>query len=287
MLQQLTMGRAWTISAMTEPITIEFNNSQWSPRNYNHTFVGPYTWAYGLYKSLNTIAIQTLYSAGIHLCINAAHACGITQEMQPYPSLALGCVDATLLLAGSMFNCFAQQGKYHEPYYIEWIKNNQGKKIYKHTPEERQALSWFATSQVSAALAARMTQLQKKQPAGSPLHAFKAGTLIGKSGTTNDARNCFFVGATPRYTAAAYYGNDNNLAMGDSIFASQTVMPLVVEILKATQPTQEERFMYHPDLQTIIIDEITGLHKKNLDDSQAIEILVPRTQLSHAESQRK
>ncbi len=263
-----------------DPITIEFNNTLWSPQNYNHKFVGPVTRAYGLYRSLNTIAIQTLYTAGIQNTIHAAHACGITQEMAPYPSLALGCVDATLLQAVSMFNCFAQQGKYYEPYYIEWIKNSQGKKIYKHTPAEHQALSWLSTSQVSAALATRMTQLQKKHPAGSPITAFKPGTLIGKSGTTNDARNCFFVGATPRYTAAAFYGNDNNLAMGDSIFASQTVMPLVIEVLKKTEPSPNDRFMYHPDLQSVIIDEFTGQPKKDLQDPHAIEILVPRGRLN-------
>lgn len=258
-----------------EPVTIEFNNNLWSPRNYNNKFIGKVTRAYGLYKSLNTIAIQTLYSAGINQVIDSAHRCGITQEMAPYPSLALGCVDATLLQAVSMFNCFAQQGSYIEPYYIEWIKNNQGKKIYKHVHTKHQALTWYTSSQVTAALAAGMAQLRKKNPNGI-LAPFKPGTIIGKTGTTNDARSCFYGGATPRYTAAAYFGNDNNMAMGMDIFAAQTVMPIVIELLQKTELHENDKFLYHPDLQPIVINEITGRPMEALADQRAIQIVVPR-----------
>jgi len=72
-----------------------------------------------------------------------------------------------------------------------------------------------------------------------------------------------------------YFGNDNNLAMGMSIFASQTVMPVVIEALKYTPRNDNDRFMYHPDLQSIIIDEITGQPMRDLEDRRAIEILVP------------
>lgn len=269
-----------------EPIVIEYHTTQWSPRNYNHKFVGPVTRAYGLYKSLNTIAIQTLYTAGIQNTIATAQRCGITQDMEPYPSLALGCVDETLLQAVSMFNCFAQQGNYCQPYYLEWIKNSQGKKIYRNKPIKKQALSWHTTSQITAALAAGMAQLRKKTLHASPLFEFKPGTLIGKTGTTNDARSCFYVGATPRYTAAAYFGNDNNQAMGIDIFASQTVMPVVIESLKHTARIDNDHFMYHPDLQSIIIDEITGQSMRDLQDRRAIEILVPRTQVPRTQVPR-
>ncbi|MBY0110085.1 MAG: transglycosylase domain-containing protein [Candidatus Babeliaceae bacterium] len=273
--QAIDNGARMDDICLDEPVTLELNNTQWSPRNYNNTFIGPVTRAYGLYRSLNTVAIQTLFTAGIDSVINAAQRCGISHDIVPYPSLALGCVDATLLQAAAMFNCFAQQGTYYEPYYIEWIKNSQGKKIFRHKPVERQALNWFGTSQVSAALAARITQLQKKQPAGNSLNAFKPGTLIGKTGTTNDARSTFYVGATPNYTAAAYFGNDDYRSMGTHIFASQTVMPLVIDVLKATDGACKDYFKYHPDLQPAIIDEITG-QKTDPDNPQAIEILIPR-----------
>jgi membrane peptidoglycan carboxypeptidase len=259
-----------------EPITIEFNNTLWSPGNYNHTFKGPVTRAFGFYRSLNTVAVQTLYTAGIQNTVNAARACGITQGVQPYPSLALGCIDASPLQAVSLFNCFAHQGVFTEPYYIEWIKDKQGTKIYKHKESSTQVFNWQATSQVAATLCAGMSQLRKRSPAGSSLHALGAIPLMGKTGTTNDARSCFFVGATPRYTAAAYIGNDENRAMGNDIFASQTVLPLVIDILKQTPCRADEHFMYHPDLQPVTIHEITGLAVKDLHDPHAIEILVPR-----------
>ncbi len=258
-----------------EPITIEFNNTQWSPRNYNHTFVGPVTRAFAFYKSLNTVAVQTLYTAGIKNTIKAAAACGITQEIPPYPSLALGCIDVTLLQAITMFNCFAHQGMLIEPYYIEWVKDKQGKKIYKHSSRIIQALNWHSTSQVTAALCAGIAQLRKKFPANSPLHGLNAVPFMGKTGTTNDARNCFYVGATPKYTAAAYIGNDENKPLGATTFASQTVFPLVVDVLTKTTHEKGTHFMYHPELKKCIIHEITGQPLKNLHDSHAIEILVP------------
>ena len=193
-----------------EPVTIIFNNQEWSPQNYDRMFRGPVTRAYSLYRSLNTCAIQTLYTAGIQNTIAAAQAVGMTHAIPAYPSLALGCVDATLLEATVMFNCIAQQGMYVQPYYLEWVKDNQGKKIYKHKPVTLRALDWAATSQVTAALTAGIEQLRKKRPNDATLQAFARNGVMGKTGTTNDARSCFFVAATPRYTAAAYMGNDAN-----------------------------------------------------------------------------
>ncbi len=253
-----------------EPITIEFNNHVWNPQNYNLSFAGPVTRAYGLFKSLNTIAIQTLYTAGIRNVIDAARRCGLTQEIPEYPSLALGCIDATLVDATRMFNCFAQQGRVIEPYHLEWIKDNHGKKIYKHTPNIKQGISWLASSQVAAALYAGMNQLKKR-------HLFSCNApLIGKTGTTNDARSCFFMGATPTYTAGAYIGSDDNASMGTAIYASQTVLPLVIDILKKAPAVKDEKFLYHPDLKKILIDEITGQPARQVHDAHAIEILVPR-----------
>ncbi len=259
-----------------EPITIEFNNQLWSPQNYNHTFQGPVTRAYGLYKSLNTIAIQTLYQAGIQNTIKAAHACGLDQEIPAYPSLALGCIDATLWQAAQMFNCLAHQGNHVEPYFIEWIKDSQDKKIYKHRSCIRPALNWYATSQVAAALCAGVEQQRKKQSADSPLHALKQVPLMTKTGTTNDARSCFCLASTPKYTAAAYIGNDENKAMGNYTFASQTVFPLLVDILAQIDHARDEHFIYHPELKSVIIHEITGKPLPDLRDPHAIEILVPR-----------
>lgn len=253
-----------------EPITIEHANQVWEPQNYNHKFIGPVTRAYGLYKSLNTIAIQTLYKAGFDNVVHNAQACGLACE-HAYPSLALGCLDATLWQATRMFNCFAQQGILVEPYYIEWIKDGQGKKVYKHTVEKHQALSWHITSQVTATLCAGMQQLRKKGRL-----VFPDAPFMGKTGTTNDARSCFFVGATPRYTAGAFIGNDDNLPMGKYIFASQTVLPLILDVLKTLDTGSTTQFMYHPELQPLVINAITGFPVRRHDrDDQVIELLVP------------
>ncbi len=271
----LKQGARMDDICIDEPVTIDCNGKLWSPKNYNNRFSGQMTRAYSLYKSINTVALQTLYTAGIEEVIKAAHACGITQDIPPYPSLALGCIDVTLLQASAMFNSFAHQGMLVKPYCIEWIKDIQGKKIYKATPIVTPVLDWYATSQVTAALAAGMAQLRKKEPVGSALHSLTHIPLIGKTGTTNDARNCYFIAATPTYTAAAYFGNDDNSPLGKNFFASQTVRPLVLDILKIINHPQGQKFMYHPDLKQTIIHELTGKPCVNLDEPAAIKILVP------------
>ena len=264
----LEKGALLTDICMDEPVEVPVNGQIWSPRNYNRMFAGPVTRAYALTRSLNTVAVNTIFQAGIDSVIERTRACGFTGTLPPYPSLALGCADGTLYDIVRMFNVFAHEGTVRDPYVIEWIKDDLGTKLYKQGTVQRPAIAWTYASQVGQALVAGMERSRKKLG-----HLLPPVPVMSKTGTTNDARTCLSSAATPDYTASAYLGYDDNCPMGEHVFASQTARPLVLEVLRAC-PIVHKNFTFDPTLHTVYVHEITG-QPVSPDNPHALELLVP------------
>ncbi len=253
-----------------EPFVLQFNNQDWRPYNFNKKFNGQITRAYALAHSNNIVTIKTLLATGFDPVINLAKRAHIKGPFFHYPSLALGCVDGTLLEAAGMFNIFANRGDYVTPYYIEWIKDSFGKKIFKHKIQTEPVLSWKITSQVASVLNNTILYIKKRLK----LAALEC-EAIGKTGTTNDARTCWFCGSTPAYTTAIYLGNDDNKPMGEQVFASFTAFPIWYEFNKTIEQP-EKKFIHEPSLKEIIIDEKTGkiIKSGSANNAKLIKLLV-------------
>src|SRR5205823_4526822 len=104
---------------------------------------------------------------------------------------------------------------------------------------------------------------------------FPKSDMMGKTGTTNDARTCWFVGATPHYTTATYIGFDDNHPMGRHVFASQTALPIWLEVhacLEAAYKDQKH-FTYDPSLIEVTVNEFSGRTCVPTDE-HAITLLV-------------
>jgi penicillin-binding protein 1A len=263
-------GIIFSDTEIDEPL--EFENEQhqwWQPQNFNKKFEGMMTLAHALSHSNNMIAIKMLKKIGFDQVINLARISGITQSAQPYLSLALGCVDTSLLQAASMFSLFAHKGVIAKPHMMLWIKDEWGNKIWKYQPQKTPVLSWSTTSQVTRALSLFMKRMKERFP-----HPWPATETIGKTGTTNDARTCWFAGATPELTTAVYLGRDDNQTLGDNVYASQTAFPLWLSFHKQL-PISSSHFSYDPSLQEVTIDQRSG---KSSSPSQpnSVSILVPR-----------
>jgi len=236
----LMQGIAFSDTDIDEPISVVYDNKPWEPLNANKRFRGQMTLAAALARSNNIIAVKTLLKVGIDPIIDYAKKAHITGALNPYPSLALGCIDTTVLEVSAFFNIFANNGIYAKPHWIEWIKDSWGKKIERTSVQTEEILPWKICSQVAQVLTKK----------------FGKCDAIGKTGTTNDARSCWFVGATPNYTTTIYLGNDDNTAM-PNVFSSYTAMPLWFAFNKAI-PQPITHFFYEPTLHKKTIDPITG-----------------------------
>ena len=260
----LQHGKNFASLAVDEPLT---HIKDWNPNNVTRRFEGTMTLAQALATSNNIISIKTFLENGAQNVIDLAQKCHLPGPFMPYPSLALGCTESSLLEATAAYTIFINKGMYEEPYSIEWIKDRWGKKIYKHKSEPEQVLSQNICSQMVQALKLVPHYLQQKLQ--TPWLNVES---IGKTGTTNQMRTCWFVGATPSYVTGIYVGCDDNRALQHVASATYTAVPIWLEFNKAlTHP--QTTFNLDPHLRMVTVNARTGEATKT-SDPQAITLLV-------------
>ena len=266
----LAAGRSLTDIEVDEPITLTIYNQEWTPRNANNLFEGSMTLAHALATSNNMVSIKT-FLAHQDRIMQLAQESGLTGATYPYPSLALGSLEASLDESVAMMNIFAQQGTYAQPHMLLWVKDEWGTKLWKGNQSIKPVLNSITSNQIAKSLSSRIEQAKRNQP-----DKWFDCEAFGKTGTTNDARSCWFIGATPKYTTGVYIGHDDNRSLGqeagEDVFASQTAMPIWRDF-NALIEQEVKQFTFDASLRDVTINAITGLPcEKN--DPQALSILV-------------
>jgi len=257
----------WDVE-LDEPFELTQGGSVWRPNNYNNKFIGPMTRAYALSHSNNIVTIKTLLQVGVDKVIDMAHRCGIVSYMPPYPSLALGCVDVNVLEVVGSFNVFANHGCYVQPHLVNWVKDEYGQKIYKSTVIKKQVVSSKIASQIMRVLTFGIKRLQSYWPESS-----LGVQAMGKTGTNNDFRTCWFCGATPELTTAIYIGCDDNTSLGNQVFGSKTAYPIWFKMHQKIAKTKTN-FYYDPQLHDVFVNWITGQVSSDRDSLEVVPLLV-------------
>lgn len=256
-------GASFMDTEIDEPLEINSGGTVWKPRNSTRTFEGKMTLAKALSYSNNTVTIKTLLRAGIPKVAEFARKCNL-QNPPEYPSLSLGCLDVTLDEAVGAFNVFANNGRYVKPFSLKWVKDEWGLKIWKHKTKTEKVFSSEVAGKVAKVLAIgpqRFFKRMKKEP-------FDA---IGKTGTTNDSRTCWWCGSTPELTTSIYIGRDGNLPLGNNIYAVWTAFPIWLGMHQGIK--NESKFKYNPVLKPAWVDWVNGVEcSKNSEN--AVEIFV-------------
>nr|MBA2307216.1 transglycosylase domain-containing protein [Candidatus Dependentiae bacterium] len=265
--QALLEGKSFTDQEIDEPYTLMMSSKEWRPGNANDLFEGPMTLARALSTSNNIVAIKTFLATDRKKVISLAQACGLN-PLHSYPSLALGCIEASLSEMVAMMNIFAHQGVYREPHSLLWIKDQWGTKLWKAEPITRKVLSPQISSQVAKILMHKIEQSRKKDPS-----TWFACDAFGKSGTTNEFKTCVYIGATPGYTTGVYLGRDDNRPFGRA-FAARTSFPLWKKFNKAINNSRMH-FLFDPSLQEQTVHAIFGTPCED-SDPYALPLLVPR-----------
>ena len=263
----LEHGMSLLDTAIDEPLKIKSGASFWEPRNHTRTFEGEMTLARALSYSNNIISIKTLLEVGVDKVINSAKKMHIKGQLNPYPSLALGCVDSTLFEVVGMFNVFANEGVYVEPHSVRWIKDEWGKKIYKKICKKESVVSSCVASQISKALTAGMERKRK-----TTKHWIDSEAM-SKTGTTNDSRTCWFAGSTPELTTALYVGSDDNRPMGQHVYPIHTAYPIWLALHKKIK-TKSKQFTYDSSLKPVFVDWKTGKIVTNQSSPEVHSLLV-------------
>ena len=198
-------GRTPAATVVDEPITI----NGWSPRNYTGRFLGPITLATALAQSINTVAARLADEVGRPTVAAVARRLGIMSTINTDPAMALGTTGVSPLEMASAYAPFSNGGVRAKAYGIERIRTADGKVLYEHHVEDRsQVVAEPALTYMVRMMRGVMT------PPGTGARAAIAGfDLAGKTGTTSDYRDAWFVGFTGGFTTAVWVGRDDNTPM--------------------------------------------------------------------------
>ncbi len=219
-------------SVNDQPITIPDPNDPsktWRPANFGKDFEGMMTLRRALYLSKNLPAIQVGMKYGLTNAVNYARKFGIVRApLQAVPSLALGSVGATLMEMTSAYTVFPNGGSRIEPYMIESIVDKNGETLEKNIKTEHEVLR-----PPSAYLMVDM--LKDVNIRGTGARIWSSGFYHpsgGKTGTTNDYTDAWYIGFTKRYTMGVWIGADTPGSMGAGHTGTHDALPVWLAVMK-------------------------------------------------------
>ncbi len=186
------------------PITI----GNWRPRNYGGEYRGPVTLSEALAESLNTIAAQIGTEIGVEKVTALAHEFGVKSPLHNYPSITLGSDEVTLLDMTTGYGVLAKGGLQMNPYMIEEIRNSKGDLLYSNPIVQSPRV-------YPENLAADMNSMLTRVVVGGTGRAAQipGWDVAGKTGTSQDWRDAWFLGYTAKYVGGVWVGNDDDKPM--------------------------------------------------------------------------
>lgn len=216
----------------------------YAPSNWDDEYKGLITIRQALAESRNVPTVRLANSLGPQKIVDVAKRFGLKQDFPPYLSIALGSVEVTLSEIVSAFSSFPNHGVRAEPYIIDRIEDSQGIIIEEHKSQVFDAV-------VSPDVADKMIYLLQeviRAGSGRPLLELKR-PIGGKTGTTNESTDTWFVGFTPRLTAGIWIGYDEKKSLGDRVYGNTLALPvwkqMMTEVLEGT-PVEDFESSWKP-----------------------------------------
>jgi len=234
------------------PVSYSTSSGVWSPRNFDLKFEGNITLLRALAESRNVPAVRLLEEIGVDKVIKLCRKFGITSRLVPNLPLALGASDLTLLEHTSAFTTFPNEGVHIAPRMISRVTNYDGRVIDDFPPE---------VTDVLPAPAARLmvSMLREVVNSGTSTRA-KAlkRPVAGKTGTTNDFTDAWFIGFSPSLTCGVWVGFDDHRTLGAEEEGARVALPIWMEFMdEALKDQPVEDFPHSPLLASP--DQVKGI----------------------------
>ncbi len=225
------------------PVMYRTSSGIWAPHNYDDKFEGTITVLHALAESRNVPAVRTLARIGVDKVIKLCRKFGITSRLVPNLPLALGASDLTLLEHTSAFTTFPNDGVHIAPRMVTRVTNYDGRVIDDFPPE--------ITDVIPAATARIMVSMLRE--------VFNSGTAIsgkafamkypvgGKTGTTNDFTDAWFLGFSPSLTCGVYVGFDDHRTLGEKEEGARVALPIWLDFMgQIAKDTPAQDFPHSP-----------------------------------------
>lgn len=227
----------------------------WKPKNYKDAaFEGPVRLRHALARSINTVAIRVLSDLGPETVVELARRMGISSKLPSELSLALGSGEVTPMELTGAFAVLAGGGTATPPRMIREISGVRGEQVEQVEPAGEQVLS-PEVAYVSVDMMLSVITEGTAAPArdlGMP--------VAGKTGTSNDSRDAWFVGMTPGYVVGVWIGFDDNRTLGGRESGGKTALPVYIELMKRIGKSERNaRWSMPANVVSLQVDRATGL----------------------------
>ncbi len=234
---------------MDAPVSFKLSNGKtWKPKNYTDKFYGPSTLRRGIEQSRNAMTVRLADDLGMTKIADLAQRLGIYEQMPRHLANSLGSAETTLLKMTAAYSVFANGGQKVEPTVIDRIQDRRGKTIFRHDKRDcascqsanysegmvepefidvrEQVMSPYTAYQITSMLEGVVDRGtgQRVQIVGKP--------VAGKTGTSNDERDAWFIGYTPNLAVGVYVGYDNPKPMGKHRTGGELAAPIVADFMK-------------------------------------------------------
>ena len=188
------------------PITFSTSQGPYSPTNYTHTYMGNITLRKALENSINVVAVKINNLVGSENIIRLARAMGITSPLQPVLSLPLGANEVTMMELVTAYSVIANNGLRNDPTGIIKIQDRDGGILFKHQVHPKRVLDENIASTI-------VDMMKGVVRYGTGQNANLPRPVAGKTGTTSDYKDAWFLGFVPQLVCATWVGNDDNTPM--------------------------------------------------------------------------
>jgi penicillin-binding protein 1B len=232
-----------------EPMTFA---DGWTPANYERNYQPQVTVAEALIESLNVPTAYVGNELGPATIVKTAHEMGIHEDLQAYLPISIGADETTLLELTSAYQVFATEGEQSPPYAVEAVVDAKGHQIYQHEDEENRVIRPAVAYLITGALKAVLKY-------GTGASAGRLGLdfpAAGKTGTTQDYKDAYFIGYTPAIVCGVWVGFDEPESLG--LTGAQAALPAWVQFMQDAAPADPEDFPEPSGIAMATIDPESG-----------------------------
>jgi penicillin-binding protein 1A len=265
----------------------------WRPENYGGKFYGPSTLRFGIEHSRNVMTVRLAQDVGMPLIGEYARRFGVYDNLPNYLSYSLGSGETTVLRMVSAYSMFDNGGKRIIPTFIDRIQDRYGRTVYKHDQRECRgcdADKWREQPEPSL--------VDRREQVIDPMTAYQITSMMegvvqrgtatvvrqvgkpiaGKTGTTNDEKDVWFIGFSPDIVVGVYLGYDKPKHIGNRATGGGLAAPIVTEFLKvALADKPAVPFRVPAGIKLIRVDAKTGMRAGPGDTKVILEAFKPGT----------
>jgi penicillin-binding protein 1A len=208
------------------PTTFQTASGPYTPHNYEENFEGTITLRRALAQSRNIPALKIAEGLGIKTVIDYAHRFGVTSNIPAYLPVAVGAADLTLFEQTSAYSVFPNDGVRITPRYITKVTDYEGRVLEEDYPEVKDVIS-SRTARIMTSMLREVVQHGTGIAAASMKFP-----LAGKTGTTNDFTDAWFVGFSPSVTCGVWVGYDEKKSLGSKETGARAALPIWMDFMK-------------------------------------------------------